>query len=143
MEHTKPTRYKTKVLPLPYYLEVNPDVLAEELAEEYLEVKPVFNRNGLYMEEGYCWLELNGKAYAGVVDASYFNYKTKVTDENILRTTELEALMRAFQVTSDSTLRKALQKRLHEHYEAFELRDSYRMARKSMIKFYKENKDVE
>lgn len=145
MKHTNPVRYKTKVLPLPYYIEMNldldPEVLAEELSEEYLEVPVVFNRNGMYVQQGKYWFEVNGKAYLAITCKDFMDYRLNMNDEKILRTTELEALKKAFEVTSDTNIKKVLRKRLQEHYEASGIRNTGRMARKFMISFRKENRD--
>lgn len=58
----KNTKGRPKVKRLNSPLSENLIKISPELLEEWTEIEPVFNKEGMYYSN-YCWCEFNGKAY--------------------------------------------------------------------------------
>ncbi len=67
-----------------------------EEPEEYIkineikEIKPIFNRNGYYMLDGFVWFEHNNKAYKIINGKSMYVYTLKHECPRLLRDCEVK-----------------------------------------------------
>lgn len=123
---TRMRRPSIKVLEVPSWVrfEDDYDVMDRTLGSPRApEVAPRFGRDGLYLDRrtGRCWLEFNGKAYAGA--HGDFLYTLLVEDWEIIPSRETAALLEVVRVSRDTVLKQAICERLRRSREKRYLSD--------------------
>ncbi len=132
---------KLFVLPLDHWMLSNDDFDFHH--DGYHKISPgseyekyKLNRNGQYYRRDikFWWFEINGEMYTKFEDngrqIEYFLYHLRTYDREILTSKEVEAFKIIIGKTTDSAVKKVLQKKLYEHDDAFQLRRSSREAGK-------------
>lgn len=128
---------KLKVKPLEWYMEYDPEELAEEGYVPLPDDFELVGQDGYYCRGNDVWFEVDGVGYRAYPSSErrkareYFCYDLKVNDEAILPEREAQAMKVVLNTCRDSGVRKAVNKRLRLHEDAKDLRDTGRRARLS------------
>lgn len=131
---------KLKVRPLEWYMQEEPEVLAEEGYEPLPAGFELVGRDGYYCRGNDVWFEFEGVGYRAYPRATkqrareYFCYTLEVNDEAILPQREAVAMRLVLATCRDAGVKKALQKRLRLHEDAVDLRRTGRNARLTRIR---------
>jgi hypothetical protein len=131
---------KLKVKPLEWYMENDPEELAEEGYTPLPNYYRLVGRDGYYCRGDFVWFEVDGVGYQAYPRSErgrarqYFCYDFEVNDEAILPIREVEAMKTVLKTSRDSSVRKAIQASLRRHENALDLRESGRRAKLTRIK---------
>jgi hypothetical protein len=131
---------KLKVKPLEWYMENDPEELAEEGYTPLSKDFKLVGRDGYYCRGEYVWFEVGGVGYRAYPHAErgrarqYFCYDLTVNEESILPIREVEAMRTVLKTSRDSGVRKAIQACLRRHENALDLRETGRRAKMTRIK---------
>lgn len=131
---------KLKVKPLEWYMENDPEELAEEGYTPLEDDFELVGRDGYYCRGEYVWFEVGGVGYRAYPHAErgmarkYFCYDFEVNEESILPEREVEAMKTVLKTSRDSGVRKSIQACLRRHENALDLRETGRRAKLTRIK---------
>lgn len=133
---------KLKVLELEPWMEndIHPDWRCGDKllgSDRYPEVRPVFNRPGVYLLGKQSWIEIEGKAYANDPEQFRFELRWKLA---------LEYTEQEYQALRAITKTKLATEKQHRIYYdivcARECRDVGRRSRKYMLSIFRESKEL-
>lgn len=131
---------KLKVKPLEWYMEYEPEELAEEGYTPLPDYFKLVGRDGYYCRGDFVWFEVDGVGYQAYPRAArgmarqYFCYDFEVNNEAILPEREVVAMNQVLKTCRDAQVKKAINRRLRLHENAIDLRDSGRRAALTRIK---------
>ena len=131
---------KLKVKPLEWYMEYDPEELAEEGYTPLPDYFKLVGRDGYYCRGDFVWFEVDGVGYQAYPRAErgmarkYFCYDFEVNNEAILPEREVVAMNQVLKTCRDAQVKKAINRRLRLHENAIDLRDSGRRAALARIK---------
>lgn len=126
---------KLKVKPLEWYMQEDPEDLAEQGYVSLPWDFKLIGRDGYYCRGLDVWFEFKGRGYWAYTLATkqkareYFCYTLTVNDEAILPQREVTAMREVLKITRDSVVRRAIRNRLQLHEQAQDLRRTGREAR--------------
>lgn len=82
---------KVKVLKLDGWMEYNDFMFRETIEDgEYKPIQPIFNRDGIYMLQGFSWFEVRGKAYE--YPSETFKYTLRMEEVKKYNQRQIDAL---------------------------------------------------
>lgn len=131
---------KLKVKPLEWYMQEDPEDLAEQGYTPLPADFELIGRDGYYCRGNDVWFEFEGvgyRAYPGSEQnraRAYFCYTLTVNDEAILPQREAVAMRLVLKTCRDAVVKKAIRERLNVHEQAVQLKSTGRNARLSRIK---------
>ena len=131
---------KLKVRPLEWYMQEDPEDLAEQGYTPLPAEFELVGRDGYYCRGNDVWFEFEGVGYKAYPSSErnrarkYFCYTLEVNDEAILPQREAVAMRLVLATCRDAGVKKALQKRLRLHKDAVDLRRTGRNARLTRIR---------
>lgn len=131
---------KLKVKPLEWYMEYEPEELAEEGYTPLPAYFKLVGRDGYYCRGDFVWFEVDGVGYQAFPRAErgmarkYFCYDFEVNNEAILPEREVVAMNQVLKTCRDAQVKKAINRRLRLHENAIDLRDTGRRAKLVRIK---------
>jgi hypothetical protein len=131
---------KLKVKPLEWYMEYEPEELAEEGYTPLPDYFKLVGRDGYYCRGDFVWFEVDGVGYQAFPRAErgmarkYFCYDFEVNNEAILPEREVTAMNQVLKTCRDAGVKKAINRRLRLHENAIDLRDTGRRAKLVRIK---------
>ena len=82
---------KIKVLKLETWMRPQNNKRLKKFNHRRKETQPIFNRDGYYLINDYCWFEVEGKAYVHLVD--HFKYSLYLLSQPIYRGVEYDAML--------------------------------------------------
>lgn len=109
--------------------------------DRYVEVKPVFYRDGQYVEDNVWWFEVDGRAWMAntteqnQIEVDNFKFRLRASAENILSQREVDALKKVIDTTRRGHLKKYARQQLAQHEDAANLRDASRRSTHMHYKF--------
>ena len=131
---------KLKVKPLEWYMQEDPEDLAEQGYTPLPADFELIGRDGYYCRGNDVWFEFEGVGYRAYPSSeqskarAYFCYTLTVNDEAILPQREAVAMRLVLKTCRDATVKKAIRERLNVHEQAVQLKSTGRNARLSRIK---------
>lgn len=131
---------KLKVKPLEWYMQEDPEDLAEQGYTPLPADFELIGRDGYYCRGNDVWFEFEGVGYRAYPSSEqnkareYFCYTLTVNDEAILPQREAVAMRLVLKTCRDATVKKAIRERLNVHEQAVQLKYTGRNARLSRIK---------
>ena len=96
----------------------------------------LFHRDGQYYDRKLkiWWFEIGVMAYSKPRGERMFEYELELADCEILPKREVDGIVAVLNITRDSAVKVALTRRLRQHTEASQLRDTGRRAIMSRIR---------
>ena len=131
---------KLKVKPLEWYMEFEPEELAEEGYTPIEEDFELVGRDGYYCRGNDVWFEVDEVGYRAYPRSTkhmareYFCYDLTINDEAILPAREVEAMKTVLKTSRDSRVKKAIHECLRKHEDAVSLRETGRNSKLMRIK---------
>lgn len=122
-----------KILKLEYWMSTC-SLFSDDL-DYYYEIKPIFNRDGWYLENDRCWFEVNNRAFEGSDLIESFKYKLYLLDIPCLTDKEIKALTLICET-------KLASKNQHDIIKIYNTLKDYRSMKLAIIKSLTNKKSV-